>query len=199
MSDNKKKKTIPKAKTGTIYQLKVTLLGSNPPIWRRLKVPGNVTLDDFHYIIQWAMGWENCHLHRLIVDDVHYSANPCEMDMEEKPSQKFRLNQLGLRRGDAFGYVYDYGDNWEHGIEVEEILPDEERIHHAVCIAGERACPPEDCGGLWGYEEFLNAIKYPNHDEHEEMLDWIGGSFDPDVFDLQEVNRALKSMKLKLA
>ena len=199
MSDNKKKTTIPKAKIGSIYQLKVTLLDSTPPIWRRLKVPGNVTLEDLHYIIQWAMGWENCHLHRLIVDDVHYSANPCEMDVEEKPSQNFRLDQLGLSAGEAFGYVYDYGDNWEHGIEVEEILPDEERICHAVCVAGERACPPEDCGGLWGYEEFLKAIKDPNHEEHEEMLDWIGGSFDPDVFDLQEVNRALKSMKLKLA
>ena len=199
MSDNKKKKAIPKAKPSTIQQLKVTLLDSNPPIWRRLRVPGNVTLEDLHYIIQWAMGWENCHLHRFGVRDAHYSANPCDLDMGEKPAQDFRLDQLGLSAGDAFGYVYDYGDNWEHGIEIEEILPDEERISHAVCVAGERACPPEDCGGLWGYYEFLEAIKDSNHEQHEEMLDWIGGSFDPAGFDLQEVNRALKSMQLKLA
>ena len=199
MSDNKNKKPIPKAEPSTIYQLQITLLDSNPPIWRRLKVPGKVTLEDLHYIIQWAIGWENCHLHRLIVDDVHYSANPCDLDMEEKPSQKFRLNQLGLSAGEAFGYVYDYGDNWEHGIAIEEILPDEEGIGHAVCVAGERACPPEDCGGLWGYYEFLKAINDPNHEEHEAMLDWIGGSFDPEGFDLQQVNRALKSMRLKLA
>ena len=85
-------------------------------------------------------------------------------------------------------YTYDFGDNWEHKIQLEKILPRDKNIEYPACIAGKRACPPEDCGGIWGYEEFLEAINNPDHEEHEEMLEWVGGEFNPEHFDVNEVS-----------
>jgi hypothetical protein len=89
-------------------------------------------------------------------------------------------------------YTYDFGDNWEHTIQIEKVVDAEPGIRYPRCIDGKRACPPEDCGGAWGYGDFLKAIQDPKHSEHEEMTEWIGGEFDPEEFDLAAVNNGLR-------
>lgn len=195
MAKNKKRKAALKTSSESIYQLKATLLGSEPPVWRRIQVPGTATLEELHYIIQCIMGWECCHLHQFDVGGVMYS--DAEYGLEgARPGHRVTLQEAVPTQGMAFGYVYDFGDNWEHGIVVEEILTRHEGEHFPVCIDGERACPPEDCGGVWGYENFLAAIADPGHQDHEDLLDWIGGSFDAETFDVGKVNSELKRLKL---
>jgi hypothetical protein len=181
----------------TVYQLKVTLDDSKPPIWRRILVPEDVTLADLHEIIQRAMDWGNYHLHMFTIagqvfgdpEDDEYG------DFGTENEKRYRLNQLGLREKTKFSYEYDFGDSWEHTILLEKILPAEKGVHYPVCIKGKRACPPEDVGGVWGYDDFLKAIANPNHPERKEMLEWIGGDFDPEEFDLDEVNQSLQHFK----
>ena len=104
------------------------------------------------------------------------------------------LQQVVSRVKDKLIYEYDFGDSWEHELLVEKILPLEEGKRYPVCLTGKRACPPEDCGGIWGYASLLEAIRDPEHPEHEEMVDWVGGEFDPEAFDLDEVNRELQNL-----
>ena len=168
----------------TVYQLKVTLDDSKPPIWRRILVPDDITLADLHEIIQRAMGWGNYHLHMFDVfgqvfgdpEDDEYG------DFGTKDEKRYRLNQLGLHEKAKFSYEYDFGDSWEHTILLEKILPAEKGAHYPVCIKGKRACPPEDVGGVRGYDDFLEAIANPKHPERKEMLEWIGSDFDPEEF-----------------
>lgn len=179
--------------TKKIYQLKVTLDGSKPPIWRRLHVPENVTLYELHAILQIAMGWTNSHLHMFHIGKQIYG-NPEDDEFGElgtKDETRYRLNKVANREKMKFHYEYDFGDSWEHTILVEEILPAQKGVQYPRCVAGKRACPPEDVGGVAGYEEFLAAIADPRHEEHEEYLTWIGGAFDPEEFDLDEINTTL--------
>jgi len=179
-----------------IYQLKVTLRGSKPPIWRRLQVPGKTNLNQLHWIIQIAMGWTNSHLHQFIIDGRYYS-EPSPFDYEPVVDErKFRLCEMATIEGARFIYEYDFGDSWEHVILVEKILPPEPGVHYPRCIKGRRACPPEDIGGVWGYEEMLLALKDPNHPEHEMFIEWIGEDFDPKEFDLEKVNEILADFKV---
>jgi hypothetical protein len=182
--------------TGKIYQLKVTLAGIRPPIWRRLQVPADTRLDHLHLMVQAGMGWHNCHLHAFKIDDIDYGEpDPNWGDLEIEDETSVRLDEAAREEGMQFLYTYDFGDGWEHIIRVEKILAPDPDVKYPVCRAGKRACPPEDCGGIWGYEEFLEAIRDPDHEEHERMLEWIGGSFDPDAFDLAETNASLKNYK----
>ncbi|MBN1933526.1 MAG: plasmid pRiA4b ORF-3 family protein [Anaerolineae bacterium] len=177
-----------------IYQLKVTLEGFRPPIWRRIQVPDDVTLAHLHLILQTAIGWTDYHLHMFTIDGVHYG-EPSPEDWEPVKSEKrYRLNQL-VGEGGRFRYEYDFGDSWEHGILVEKVLPADPQVEYPICIKGKMACPPEDVGGTWGYADFLEAIQNPEHPEHDEMLEWIGGEFDPQAFDLEEVNAALQNYR----
>ena len=178
----------------TVYQLKVTLDDSKPPIWRRILTPEDVTLADLHEIIQRAMGWGNYHLHTFNIGGKVYGDPEDDEfgDFGTVNEKRYRLNQLGLREKTKFSYEYDFGDSWEHTILLEKILPAEKGGHYPVCIKGKRACPPEDVGGVWGYDDFLEAIANPNHPERKEMLEWIGGDFDPEEFDLDDVNRSLQ-------
>lgn len=187
------KKSVSKA---SIYQLKITLEGSKPPIWRRLLVPGGVTLEHLHYIIQVAMGWTNSHLHQFIVGQTYYGEpSPVyEGFIEMQDEQRVRLNQAASREGVKFRYEYDFGDSWTHTLLVEKIIEPESGQQYPVCIKGKRACPPEDVGGVWGYEMFLEAISDPEHSEHEMYLEWIGGEFDPEAFDLEETNEILREL-----
>jgi hypothetical protein len=181
----------------TVYQLKVTLDDSRPPIWRRILMPEDVTLADLHEIIQRAMGWGNYHLHMFTIAGQVFG-NPEDDETGEIGTvneKRYRLNQLGLREKARFSYEYDFGDSWEHTILLEKILPAEKGVHYPVCIKGKRACPPEDVGGVWGYDDFLEAIANPNHPERKEMLGWIGSDFDPEEFDLDEVNQSLQNFK----
>ena len=177
----------------SIYQIKVTLNGSKPPIWRRILVADATTLSKLHTILQTVMGWTDSHLHHFIIDDEFYGEPDDEFgDMETKNEKHYHLNQFVDRKGFKFIYEYDFGDSWEHTILVEAILPIEENALYPCCIEGKRACPPEDVGGVWGYDDFLKAISNPKHPEHNRMLEWVGGDFDPEQFDLYEVNERLR-------
>jgi hypothetical protein len=185
------KKTASKA---PIYQIKVTLDGSKPPIWRRLLVPGDVTLEKLHYIIQEAMGWTNSHLHQFIVDGIYFGEPHPDYGFEMHDERRIRLKEITYNEGFKFRYEYDFGDSWMHTLAVEKIVEPEPGQQYPVCIKGKRACPPEDVGGVWGYGDFLEAIGDPDHSEHEMYLEWIGGEFDPEAFDLEETNTMLREL-----
>jgi hypothetical protein len=183
-----------KAGDSQVYQLKVTLKGSKPPIWRRIQVQGGVTLGKLHTILQVVMGWTDSHLHQFIVDGLCYGVPHPDWGMEVKNENRVRLNQIVSGANHRFVYEYDFGDSWEHQIVVEKVLPRAEGVRYPVCLTGKRACPPEDVGGVWGYAGFLEAIQNPDHPDHELMLGWIGGEFDPEEFDLEDINQALRQL-----
>jgi hypothetical protein len=184
-----------------IYQLKIVLLGSGPPVWRRLHVPGDATLDWLHAVLQVAIGWTNSHLHQFMVGEDRYSDTrhnfaEYEGDPEIREARKFTLRQIAPREQDAFGYEYDFGDSWEHEITVEKILPpDAAAATTAVCLDGACACPPEDCGGVWGYTNLLKILKDRKHPEHKTMKRWVGRSFVAAAFDVGKTNLWLQKLK----
>ena len=183
------------------YQLKIVLLGSRPPIWRRLQVPGNASLGWLHAVLQVAMGWTNSHLHHFLTLDARYTDPRHNEDMGfgEQPDRdeaKATLAQVAPHAGGQFGYEYDFGDSWEHEITVEKILPGEAAAAPtALCLDGARACPPEDCGGIWGYAELLKTLKNPKHPEHKTMKEWLGRPFDAAAFDAAKANLWLRKLK----
>lgn len=179
----------------SIYQLKVTLNDSKPPIWRRILVPDSISLHQLHTILQIVMGWTNSHLHQFIIDDVYYGEPEEEDGYSEdlKNEKHYRLNQFVTRKGFKFIYEYDFGDSWEHTVHVEAILPVEKGKQYPVCLKGKRACPPEDIGGVWGYADFLKAIADPKNPEREGLLEWYGEDFDPEFLDMDDVNKGLRN------
>ena len=180
-----------------IYQIQVTLGEIRPPIWRRIQVTSDTTLRKLHRILQEVMGWEDYHLHQFIIDELDYGEPDLEIDYGNptKSDRTVRLSEVVSRPKTKFAYEYDFGDGWWHEILIEKILPPQEKVRYPVCLAGKRACPPEDCGGPPGYAEFLEAIRDSNHERHEELLEWIGGSFDPDAFDLNQINTQLRRIR----
>ena len=180
-------------KLPSLYQIKVTLVGAKPPIWRRLLVHGNIKLDTFHDVIQYSMGWMNGHLHQFEKDGVLYGVPDGEFDFgfDLEDENKYRLSDLLKSEKDWLSYEYDFGDDWRHKIILEKILPFDASSGVAKCIKGKRACPPEDCGGIWGYENLLEIMSDPAHDEHEDMMEWLGEEFDPERFSLSEINTML--------
>ncbi len=184
-----------------VYEFKITLLGAKPPIWRRLQVPGDANLGWLHAVIQVAMGWTNSHLHHFLTSDARYS-NPRhteDMGFGEEPDRdeaKAKLVQVAPHEGAQFGYEYDFGDSWEHEITVEKILPNAAATAAtALCLDGAGACPPEDCGGIWGYVELLKTLKNPKHPEHRAMKEWLGRPFDAKAFDVAKTNLWLRKLK----
>ena len=183
-------------KPDKIYQIKITLTRSKPAIWRRIQVRSETTLAELHGILQVVMGWTNSHLHRFIMQGTTYEI-PERGDVgPEKPRDEriFALCDLLLQVGSRLTYEYDFGDNWQHELLVEKIHPKEESTHCPICLEGAGACPPEDVGGVSGYEHFLDAISDPNHPEHQDYHDWIGGPFDPQNFDLTKINQILQNI-----
>ena len=183
--------------TGPPYQLKISLVEIEAEIWRRLLVPRGVRLDRLHEIFQVAMGWTNSHLHEFRVGDTRYGEPDPEFDEGDvRDERSVRLFEVAPGVNDTFRYEYDFGDRWEHLVVIEKILtPEESPADLPVCLAGARACPPEDCGGVPGYENLLEALRDPEHEEHDAMLEWVGGGFDPEAFDLKRVNRLLHRMR----
>ncbi|MDX9971701.1 MAG: plasmid pRiA4b ORF-3 family protein [FCB group bacterium] len=180
-----------------VYRIKVTLKHSKPPIWRRIEVPGNITLARLHRILQETMGWEDYHLHQFAVGKTYYGIkHPDEEIWESETLDESGVSLMRLAPAEKFKFVYEYdfGDGWEHTLLVEKILPPEEGVRYPRCVAGKLACPPEDVGGMWGYYEFLQSITDPKHPRHDELLEWIGGHFDPDEFDLDDINKRLKRL-----
>lgn len=179
----------------SIYQLKIILKDFRPPIWRRVQVTSDTTLGKLHQIIQSVMGWTNSHLHAFLVQGVEYGQPQPEYDFNVRNERTVKLSSVVTGEKFKFLYTYDMGDSWEHEILVEKALPADPQMRYPVCLTGKRACPPEDCGGVWGYAEFLEAIQQLDHPEHESMLEWIGGTFDPSAFNLDEVNQQLKQIR----
>jgi hypothetical protein len=174
-----------------IYELKITIQDIKPPIWRRVQVT-DCSLAKLHDIIQTCMGWDGCHLHAFEIGGEQYGEPDPDGMMETEDERKAKLSQVVARGFKKFSYVYDFGDNWDHIIQVEKVLPAEPGVRYPRCMDGKRACPPEDCGGPWGYGDFLEAIHNPEHAEHEDMLEWVGSKFDPEKFNIEAVNRKLR-------
>lgn len=177
-----------------IYQIKVTLDDTHPPVWRRVQVPGSTSLLGLHHVLQEVMGWQDYHLHQFTIADQYYGdpENDEWGELGLMPETRYQLSQVIPGEGFCFHYEYDFGDSWWHTLLVEKIVPAEPGVRYPTCLKGRRACPPEDVGGVWGYESFLEAIRDPRHPEHEEYLEWIGGQFDPEAFDLEAVNARLR-------
>ena len=176
----------------SIYQFKVTLEGVKPPIWRRLWIASSDSLADLHLALQIVMGWTNTHLHEFAKGRDRYSVPDEDSPEDIKDADEFRLDKVLKKEQEKLHYMYDFGDGWEHEIVLEKILPFEPDATLPVCLKGSRACPPEDVGGVPGYEMFLEAVSDPSHPQHEDMLEWIGGDFDPEHFDLAETNDLLR-------
>ena len=179
-----------------LCQLKITLEDVRPPVWRRVLVPQTYSLPRLHRVFQAVLGWENSHLHAFRVGETVYGEPEADLDDWMQNETRVRLAQIAPDVKSKFLYEYDFGDGWGHTVVVEKILPAEPGQTAARCLAGKRACPPEDCGGPWGYANFLEAIANPNHKEHALMRDWIGGEFDPAAFDLDAVNAELHRLRL---
>jgi hypothetical protein len=178
-----------------VYQIKVTLKDSKPPIWRRIQVTSDTDLYELHHILQVVMGWEDYHLHQFIIGGRYFGQPHPDYGFEMVDETTVELNQVVSGVKTKFAYEYDFGDSWEHTLLIEKILPLEAGKHYPTCLTGRRACPPEDCGGVWGYDYLLEVIQNPDHPEHEHLLGWVGDGFDPEAFDLDEINRALKGLK----
>ena len=179
-----------------IYQFKITLKGIKPAIWRRIQVPENYSFWALHVAIQDSMGWQDYHLHNFSMlkpatgkmvnitfpdEDYRVFENKNLSCHREKIAKYFFMDNR-----DAY-YIYDFGDDWEHSIKLEKILPAKEGIGYPLCTGGKRACPPEDCGGVFRYEMFLKILSNNKHQEYESMLSWVGGKFDPEYFNFKEV------------
>jgi pRiA4b ORF-3-like protein len=182
-----------------IAQLKVTLLDTDPSVWRRVLVPAAIRLDRLHEVIQAAMGWTNSHLHMFTHSSGQYGFSEPELML--KDDRKTTLRDLAAGEGDMVGYEYDFGDSWEHEIIVEKVLAADPDVQYPVCVAGESACPPEDCGGTGGYRDLIETLDDPTDPEHESMLMWLGldssSEFDPARFDIDGANRRLNAASLR--
>ncbi len=198
---NTRRKPTAAKRSSAACQLKVVLLGTEPPVWRRLLVPANANLGWLHAVIQVAMGWTNSHLHHFLTPQGRYTdLSQCEEEgfggEPDRNETGAELLQVAPTKGSDFRYEYDFGDSWEHQIILEEILPpDAATAKVAVCLDGARACPPEDCGGVWGYAELLKALKDRKHPEHKNLKAWIGGPFDAEAFDKAIINLWLRALK----
>ena len=183
-------------KQNMVYQFKIILKDIKPSIWRRIQIPKKYTFWDLHIAIQDAMGWHDYHLHEFEI------ANPLTgiktiigipnededfANYKTLPGWKQKIANYFLREKQSAKYIYDFGDNWEHEIILEKILPKENNLTYPLCIKGKRACPPEDCGGSYGYENFLEIVGDPENEQYEEILEWVGGEFDSEHFDPNEV------------
>ena len=172
-----------------IYQLKITLRNVKPAIWRRLLVPGNLNLQRLHLIIQDAMGWENCHMHSFEVGGEEYGVpDPDAWGPEVHNEKQYTLERLATIK-DRFRYTYDFGDSWEHEIVVEKVMTGASIAPR--CIDGARACPPEDCGGAWGYMELVQAVEDPKHARHDELIEWLPPGWAADRFDASLADRVV--------
>jgi hypothetical protein len=178
-----------------IYQFKVSLKGIRPLIWRSIQVPETYSFWDLHVAIQDAMGWSDYHLHHFEIENpqigmVEEIGIPDEEgwgEVEILPGWDRKISKYFSNIMKKAKYIYDYGDDWKHDIKLEKILPKDPKSEYPLCTGGKRACPPEDCGGAWGYSDFLEIIMDPNHERYEEMLEW-GGHFDPEHFDINKVH-----------
>jgi len=183
-----------------ILQINITLMRTNPKIWRRILVTQNLNLERLHDAIQISMGWTFSHLFEFTVGDRKYG----EPDpYAPAGSQAFHARNLKLsaivdRNIKNFSYIYDFGDHWEHEILIEKQIVADSSQRYPVFVHGEGRCPPEDVGGIDGFEEFLSAIKDPSHEDYQHYQDWVGENYDPNTIDLEGINQGMELMASRL-
>jgi Plasmid pRiA4b ORF-3-like protein len=176
-----------------IVQIKVKLLGvSKPPVWRQLQLRADTRLDQLHEILQAALGWENYHMHVFSFGEEEFGVRDPELGhADERQVTLGELTDIGVR----FRYTYDFGDDWEHEILVEELLDPDPDIHYPILVASKGACPPEDCGGTWGYANLKETLADPSHAEHQDMLESLGindaSEFDPTAVPTDDIDYEL--------
>jgi hypothetical protein len=180
----------------TVHRVKVSLRGAKPPIWRRLEVPSGCTLQHLHRAIQLAFGWQDYHLWVFETPSGDYG--PPDPELGHRSAATKKLQDVAPRAGDRIHYTYDFGDNWSHDILVEDVLDAEPGVAYPRCLAGRRAGPPEDCGGIWGYAELQDVLADPTHEDHHDRLEWLGldsaDEFKPAAFDADAVSESLSTM-----
>lgn len=180
--------------TGVILQIKIKLLGvSKPPVWRRLQVRADTRLDQLHEMIVAAIGWDGYHMHVFTSGPDEFGLPDPELGHADE--QRVSLGQLIGGVGDRLRYTYDFGDDWEHELVVEDLLDDVPDTQYPALVAARGACPPEDCGGRWGYTDLKEILADPGHEQHREMLDWLGlehsSAFDPDTVATDHIEQEL--------
>jgi Plasmid pRiA4b ORF-3-like protein len=181
-----------------LLQLRIELKGIKPAIWRSVCVPSWITLTQLHQVIQIAFGWSDCHLYEFEIFGRHYSNYDSSGDYGDVPAKagKARLG-LCLLGSTSFHYTYDFGDDWVHKISVKKAIPFLDANFSPFCLGGARACPPDDCGGVGGYENMLAVLANPEDEEYSSMRDWLGGDFDPERFDPAIVDLRLLTLNFK--
>lgn len=176
-----------------IFQLQISLVGVCPSVWRRVLVPGGYTLDRLHRVVQYAMGWQNYHLHSFEIDGVQYGVPDPVGELLFRDELDTRLDAV-VGKGSRFRYTYDFGDWWEHDLVVEDVLATDPDGRYPACLDGDRACPPEDVGGPAGYRLLIEALADPLHPEHDAMRDWLGRFLDPASFDPGRASTLLRRL-----
>jgi hypothetical protein len=180
-----------------VYQLKVSLRGVKPPIWRRLLVPADISLARLHATIGAAFGWHGGHMH--VFETVYGEFGRADRELGHRADGSVTLEQVAPQVKDKIRYTYDFGDDWVHDIVVEKVLAPDPSTAYPRCVGGKRAAPPDDCGGIWGYEELVEVLADPAHPEHKERLQWLGladaSQFTPDAFDVEAVNSRLSALR----
>ncbi|XXF76751.1 plasmid pRiA4b ORF-3 family protein [Myxococcaceae bacterium GXIMD 01537] len=198
MASRKKSASAP-----SIHALHVELVDIQPPIWRELHVRSDMPLAKLHDVLQVAFGWTNSHMHLFEdasgrqyghkapgdADDFSFGGPPL---LDER---EYTVADVAPRARGVFGYVYDFGDDWVHRIRVKKVQAPEPGKKYPACVAGKRAAPPDDCGGVPGYEDLLEILRDPTHEEHAEMLEWVGGAFDPEAFELEATDKAVRALR----
>lgn len=183
------------AKPSTVHRLKITLRGIRPPIWRRIEVASNTGLHELAAVLEAAMGWGGGHLHSFETGDVIYQM-PSEFDdfgrYRTVDERKAELAKVLPTVDSELVFEYDFGDGWTHDVVVEAIGPADTDTTYPRCVTGKRACPPDDCGGPWGYGNLLEILADPTHEEHADMLEWCGGLIDPDDFNVGDTTHAMQ-------
>jgi hypothetical protein len=177
-----------------IFELDIVLEAVEPPVRRRVQIPGEANLAVLHEVVQAAMGWTNSHLHEFEIDGQCYGMPDPDWDDEEGIDESEVLLSDLVGQGACFHYVYDFGDNWSHRLTVEKITAPEPGVRYPRCVCGQEACPPEDVGGVSGYDRFLAVLADSSNPQRDEYLEWVGGSFDPHRFEMDDVDRALRRL-----
>ena len=185
-----KRRALPPA----IYQIQVMLEGISPPIWRQFQVPAELTLHQLHQVLQAVMGWQDYHLYEFVIGTRHYGEPDDEFPGPRISQAKWTRLRSALRRHSTMTltYEYDFGDGWRHHLVIEDILAPEPGVTYPHCLAGARRCPPEDCGGVTGYFELQRVLADPDDEEHAHLVEWARAEYDPEAFDLDQVNDALR-------
>ncbi len=181
------------SKPKSVHTLKITLREVKPPVWRRMVVDSYIRLDALAGLLEAAMGWYGGHLHQFETTGARYGEPDPEWGDDMIDERKARLADALPNVKSKLRWDYDFGDGWEHDVVVEAIGPPPAGVSYPLCVAGKRACPPEDCGGVWGYGDLLEALADPSHEDHADLTEWAPSGFDPEHFDVDETTEAMRT------